>query len=95
MARWVLLISILNLIAIFLLYLNSFIQNNNHYAISIDTYFMSSSIIIFLFSLFCCKRNIILLSMLALVMSVVMNVYNIGVSYEIWIEREQPELATK
>ncbi len=85
-------VSTFNLIGIFLIYMLSFMTRNNHYAIPIDTVFLASSMILVILSLRLRNTNIIAISLLSIVLSVGMNIFNIGISYPKWLERGQPEL---
>lgn len=84
-------ISTLNLIGIFLIYILSFVTKNNHYAVSIDTFFLASSIILLALGLLLRSTKAISISLLSIVLAVGMNVFNISISYQKWLEREQPE----
>ncbi|MCU4601174.1 hypothetical protein [Acinetobacter bereziniae] len=82
----------LNLIGIFLVYILSFMTINNHYAISIDMFFVGSSVVLFALSLLLRNTKAISISLLSIGLAVGMNFFNISISYQKWIEREQPEL---
>ena len=64
--------------------------NNNHYALSIDKFFIASSILIL--ALILRNRKVIFISLLSILLSVGMNIFNISISYQEWIEREQPSI---
>lgn len=85
-------VAILNLVGIALIYALSFMTKNNHYAVSIDTFFISTSAVIFILSLILKHKTAILASIIALVLGVCMNVFNISISYQKWLDREQPEV---
>lgn len=85
-------LSTLDLIGIFLAYILSFMTKNNHYAISIDMFFVGSSVILFALALLLRNTKTISISLLSIVLAVGMNFFNISISYQKWIEREQPEL---
>lgn len=89
------LIAILNLVGIFLMYVNSFITKNNHHSLSIDTIFITTSLIILLISIFSLKPRVIMISILALILSIAMNIFNIKIGYETWIKRDQPAIFTR
>lgn len=88
-------LSILNLIGILGVYILSFMTKNNHYAISIDVFFIASSIALLIFALIFRNIKVILISLLSIVLGIGMNILNISISYQKWIEREQPELGEK
>lgn len=85
-------ISTLNLIGIFLVYILSFVTKNNHYAVSIDAFFLASSIVLLALGLLLRSTKAISISLLSIVLAVCLNVFNISISYQKWLEREQPEL---
>ena len=84
-------LSILNLIGIFLIYILSIMTRNNHYAISIDTFFLASSVVLVVLALLLKSTKVISISLLSIVLAVGMNVFNISISYQKWLDREQPE----
>ena len=88
-------VSTLNLVGIFLFYILSFMTRNNHYAISIDTFFLASSIVLFILALILRNTKAISISLLSIVLAIGMNIFNISISYQKWIEREQPELGKR
>ncbi len=65
---------------------------NNHYAISIDMFFVGSSVVLLALALLLRSTKVISISLLSVVLAVGMNFFNISISYQKWIEREQPEL---
>ena len=83
-------VSTLNLVGIFLFYILSFMTRNNHYAISIDT-FLASSVVLVVLALLLKSTKVISISLLSIVLAVGMNVFNISISYQKWLDREQPE----
>ena len=83
-------LSVFNLVCIFLIYILSYMTNNNHYALSIDKFFIASSILIL--ALILRNRKVIFISLLSILLSVGMNIFNISISYQEWIEREQPSI---
>ena len=68
---------------------------NNHYAISIDTFFLASSVVLVVLALLLKSTKVISISLLSIVLAVGMNVFNISISYQKWLDREQPELGTR
>ncbi|AYO52266.1 hypothetical protein CDG68_00515 (plasmid) [Acinetobacter wuhouensis] len=88
-------LSALNLISVVLIYILSFITKNNHYAISVDTFFLASSIVLFILALILRNTKAISISLLSIVLAIGMNIFNISISYQKWIEREQPELGKR
>ncbi|USA53557.1 hypothetical protein NDN13_19390 [Acinetobacter sp. C32I] len=84
--------AILNIIGVLLTYALSFITNNNHYAVSIDKFFIFTSTLILIITLILKNRTIFIMSIIALLLSISMNIFNISISYQKWLEREQPEL---
>ena len=66
--------------------------NNNHYALSIDKFFIASSIVILILALILKNRKVIFISLLSTLLSAGMNIFNISISYQEWIEREQPSI---
>jgi hypothetical protein len=68
---------------------------NNHYAIAIDTLFLTSSVVFFVFALLLKSTKVILINLLSIVLAVGMNTFNISISYQKWLDREQPELAER
>ena len=87
-------LSALNLISVVLIYILSFITKNNHYAISVDT-FLASSIVLFILALILRNTKAISISLLSIVLAIGMNIFNISISYQKWIEQEQPELGKR
>ena len=85
-------LSVFNLVCIFLIYILSYITNNNHYSLSIDKFFIASSIAILILALILRNRKVIFISLLSILLSVGMNIFNISISYQEWIEREQPSI---
>jgi len=85
-------LSTLNLIGIFLVYILSFMTRNNHYAISIDMFFVGSSVVLLALALLLRSTKVISISLLSIVLAVGMNFFNVSISYQKWLEREQPEL---
>jgi hypothetical protein len=85
-------LSVFNLVCIFLIYILSYMTNNNHYALSIDKFFIASSIAILILALILRNRKVIFISLLSILLSVGMNIFNISISYQEWIEREQPSI---
>ena len=88
-------ISTLNLVGIFLVYIFSFMTKNNHYAISIDTFFLVSSVVLVVLALLLRSTKIIAISLLSIVLAVGMNIFNVSISYQKWLDREQPELGKR
>ena len=88
-------LSALNLISVVLIYILSFITKINHYAISVDTFFLASSIVLFILALILRNTKAISISLLSIVLAIGMNIFNISISYQKWIEREQPELGKR
>ena len=88
-------LSALNLISVVLIYILSFITKNNHYAISVDTFFLASSIVLFILALILRNTKAISISLLSIVLAIGMNIFNISISYQKWIEQEQPELGKR
>ena len=84
-------LSALNLISVVLIYILSFITKNNHYAISVDTFFLASSVVLVVLALLLKSTKVISISLLSIVLAVGMNVFNISISYQKWLDREQPE----
>ena len=82
--------SIFNLVCIFLIYIFAYITKNNHYALSIDTFFVASSIVILIFALIFKNKKVIFISLLSTLLGVGMNIFNISINYQKWLEREQP-----
>ena len=64
---------------------------NNHYAVAVDTVFLASSIVLFILALLLRNTRVISISLLSIVLAVGMNVFNISISYQKWLDREQPE----
>ena len=85
-------LSMFNLICVFLIYILSYMTNNNHYALSIDKFFIASSIVILILALILKNRKVIFISLLSTLLSAGMNIFNISISYQEWIEREQPSI---
>ncbi|MCU4581329.1 hypothetical protein KTJ32_10070 [Acinetobacter gyllenbergii] len=85
-------VALLNIIGVVFIYILSFMTNNNHYAVSIDTFFISTSALILIITLILKQKIAILVSIMALLLSISMNLFNISISYQNWLEREQPEL---
>ena len=75
-------VSTLNLVGIFLFYILSFMTRNNHYAISIDTFFLASSVVLVVLALLLKSTKVISISLLSIVLAVGMNVFNISISYQ-------------
>ena len=55
---------------------------NNHYAISIDTFFLASSVVLVVLALLLKSTKVISISLLSIVLAVGMNVFNISISYQ-------------
>lgn len=68
---------------------------NNHYAISIDTFFLVSSVVLVVLALLLRSTKIIAISLLSIVLAVGMNIFNVSISYQKWLDREQPELGKR
>lgn len=68
---------------------------NNHYAISIDKFFLTSSVVLVVLALLLKSTKVISISLLSIVLAVGMNVFNISISYQKWLDREQPELGKR
>ncbi|WEI18689.1 hypothetical protein PY247_00165 [Acinetobacter proteolyticus] len=85
-------VALLNIIGVVFIYTLSFMTKNNHYAVSIDRFFISTSALILIITLILKQKIAILVSIIALLLSISMNVFNISISYQKWLEREQPEL---
>ena len=83
--------STLNIIGIFLVYILSFMTRNNHYAISIDTFFLASSVVLVVLALLLKSTKATSISLLSIVLAVGMNIFNVSISYQKWLDREQPE----
>jgi len=83
------------MVGIFLVYILSIMTRNNHYAISIDMFFLWASVIFFILALLFRSTRVISISLLSLVLALGMNVFNISISYQKWVEREQPELGER
>jgi hypothetical protein len=88
-------LSILNLIGIFLIYILSIMTRNNHYAPFIDTFFLGASVIFFVLALILRNPRIIAICLFSILLAVGMNVFNISISHQKWLEREQPELGER
>ena len=73
----------------------SYLTVNNHYGFAVDQFFSMSSIIIFLISMVCFNKKAILIAGIAVLLSIAMNIFNIGISYQKWIERGQPTVFTQ
>ena len=66
-------LSVFNLVCIFLIYILSYMTNNNHYALSIDKFFIASSIAILILALILRNRKVIFISLLSILLSVGMH----------------------
>ena len=73
----------------------SYLTVNNHYGFAVDQFFSMLSIIIFLISMVCFNKKAILIAGIAVILSITMNIFNIGISYQKWIERGQPTVFTQ
>ena len=89
------LISCLNLFAISLIYINSYFSKNNHHAFSVDTIFLVFSLFLLVISLILKRNKSLFTNILSIIFSIMMNYYNISISYQDWIDREQPSAFTK
>lgn len=69
--------------------------SNNHYTISIDTVFLASSVILIILSLRFRNISTVSISLLSIVLAVGMSIFNISISYQKWLDREQPELGER
>lgn len=85
------LISIMNLFVVLLILLSSLVSNNNHYGVSIDSIALIFSSFILLTTLFFKKKILILLSLVSLMLSISLNIFNISIHYDKWIKRGMPE----
>lgn len=85
----------LNLVLILLVYLLSFMTKNNHYALPVDTMFVVSSVVVLAISLIAKNKKAAYIGVVSVVLAICMNVFNIGIDYQKWIEREQPSIGDR
>jgi hypothetical protein len=84
-------ISIANLLLILLIYIQALISNNNHYGIALDTFSIITSGVLFIVVLFFRYKTLIILTIISLLLSVFLNIFNISIHYDKWIKRYQPD----
>ncbi len=84
--------SYLNLVSIFLLIFFSILNHNNHYGIAFDQIFLSSSLILFSLSTLILFKKLITTNLIAIILSLTLNHFNIAIDYQRWLEREQPNI---
>lgn len=93
--KYTVLMSCLNLAFILLIYLKSFITKNNHFAFSIDTFFIASSFILLVLALVIKNKKSVFINVIAIILGIAMNFFNVSISYQEWIKREQPDVFTR